>query len=95
MVPGFGSNWTQLWRSQNLFLPLIFNDFDVRLARPLGRLGASRPPAAGEGTLAEANPWANLRNSSLRCQESPARRARPRGRRRGSQGALLLSTLTH
>ena len=50
------------------FLPSNFNDFDVLLARPLGRLGASRPPAAGEGISDKANPWGNLRNSSLRCQ---------------------------
>jgi hypothetical protein len=51
--------------------PFEFNDFDVHLARPLGRLGASRPPAAGEGIPEEANPSGNLRNSSLRCQVLP------------------------
>jgi|GEM_PF-6067164 len=29
-------------------------------SRPLGGLGDSRPPAAGEGIPEEANPWGNL-----------------------------------
>ena len=45
-----------------------FNDFDVRLAGPLGRLGASRPPAAEEGIPVKADSRGDLRNSSLRSQ---------------------------
>jgi hypothetical protein len=53
---------------ESVFYPLYFNDFDVRLACPLGRLGASRPPAAEVGIPEEAILRGNLRNSSLRCQ---------------------------
>jgi hypothetical protein len=66
-VPEPGTDWKELRRSQNLF---NFNDFDVRLARPLGRLGASRPPAAGEGIPVNATSRGNLRNSSLRSQDT-------------------------
>jgi hypothetical protein len=40
--------------------PFDFNDFDSPLARPLGRLGASRPPAAEEGIPEEASPRARF-----------------------------------
>ena len=36
--------------------PLDSNDFDSRPALPLGRLGAARPPAAGEGIPEGASP---------------------------------------
>jgi len=35
--------------SGDSFRSLYFNDFDYYRASPLGRLGASRPPAAGVG----------------------------------------------
>jgi hypothetical protein len=56
--------------SRIYFSIFYFNDFDVRLACPLGRLGASRPPAAEGGIPEETHLRSNLRNSSLRCQVS-------------------------
>ena len=38
------------------FLAPEFHRFYCRQASPLGRLGASRPPAAGEGFPEEASP---------------------------------------
>jgi hypothetical protein len=46
--------------SNKYSLALYFHDFDGRLVCPLGRLGASRPPAAGDGIPEEAEPRSSI-----------------------------------
>jgi hypothetical protein len=52
------SNWNNLGSTLEIPIivshPLYLNDFDSRLACPLGRLGAARPPAAEDGMPEEA-----------------------------------------
>ena len=62
-LPKGSSNWINL--DSTLEIPIIvfhpfFLDFDSRLARPLGRLGAPRPPAAGDGIPEEEGPWGSI-----------------------------------
>jgi len=67
------SSWIKLVStleiSGTIFQPLWFDDFDSHEACPLGRLGASRPLAAGDGIPAETGPGGDLRNPSIRCQD--------------------------
>jgi hypothetical protein len=73
------SNWNNLDSTLEIPIilshPLYVNDFDSRLACPLGRLGAARPPAADNGMPEEAGPMGRfeelffaLSRSRQRCQ---------------------------